>query len=280
MSEPSAAERRLAAILVADVSGYSRLVQENEAETVHRLTELRSAISDILVRHSGRLVSSAGDGFLAVFDSALDAVAAALAMQNVTREREAAIPEEQRIRFRVGLNLGDVLVQDDDLFGDAINIAARLQEIAEPGGICASRALRDSVRGRFPCTFDRLGRRHVKNIVRPVTVYRLLPADAARPTRWTPFTATAAAILIVIVAAALWVGFAPDQADAPPHQAPAASPAKPQSPPVSRPEAKAPAPSMPVTPHEGSGTTSTPRQSVDGTALDPDQPADRIQGGR
>jgi adenylate cyclase len=282
MSEPSAAERRLAAILVADVSGYSRLVQVNEAETVHRLTELRSAIGDVLVQHSGRLVSSAGDGFLAVFDSALDAVAAALEMQTLADEREAPVPEEQRIRFRVGLNLGDVLVQEDDLFGDAINIAARLQEIAEPGGICASRALRDSVRGRFPCTFDRIGRRQVKNIARPVTVYRLLPPNAERPIRWMPLAAAAAAILIVIAAAALWMGLTSDhRGSAPPDRAPAATSPKPEPPPAARPEAKGPPPpAAPAGPQEGSGATSPSRQSVEGTALDPDQPAGRGQGGR
>ena len=278
MSEMSAAERRLAAILVADVSGYSRLVHADEAATVTRLAALRHEIEDILAGHNGRLVSSAGDGFLADFGSALDAAAAALELQRRVAAAEADIPEAEQIRYRIGLNLGDVLVQEDDLFGDAINVAARLQALAPPGGIFASRAVRDSVRGRFPCSFERVGKRQVKNIARPVTVYRVLPPGAARPLHWAP-AAIAATLLVAAVAAALWASLPshemPDQPVQPTaglHQERAPTPT--------------PRPTAPPPPHENDGGASKaapstrPAQSVEGTAGDRDPAATATPGGR
>jgi adenylate cyclase len=273
MSEPSAAERRLAAILVGDVSGYSRLVHENEAATVARLAALRREIDAILAESGGRVVSSAGDGFLADFDSALGAAAAALEIQRRLREQQRDVPEEQRMQFRIGLNLGDVLVQADDLFGDAINVAARLQGLAPPGGIYASRSLRDSVRGRFPCAFERIGKRQVKNIARPVTVYRLLPPGKKQATRWAPIAA-AAAIIVVIVAAAVWAGL-PSQHGAPPAMEPAAAAAQRQS---------SPPPRAPTPPPRPQGTDRSgapqPPQSTEGTPSDSGSATGRNQGGR
>jgi class 3 adenylate cyclase len=273
MSETSAAERRLAAILVADVSGYSRLVHENEAATVARLAALREEIDAVLAERGGRVVSSAGDGFLADFGSALDAAAAALEIQRRVGDAQRDIPETQQIRFRIGLNLGDVLVQQDDLFGDAINVAARLQGLAPPGGIFASRSLRDSVRGRFPCAFVRIGKRQVKNIARPVTVYRLLPPGARRATHWAPIAA-AAALILVVVAAALWASLPSQHGEI---QTGSPTSADGQSPPSATPTAKAPA-SRAEAPDRGSEPKQ--RQSIEGTPSDSGSEAGRNQGGR
>jgi class 3 adenylate cyclase len=275
MSLTSAAEqRRLAAILVADVSGYSRLVHADEATTVTRLAALRREVDAVLAEHGGRIVSSAGDGFLAEFGSALSASAAALDMQRRVAARQDGVAEAEQIRFRIGLNVGDVLVQEDDLFGDAINVAARLQELAPPGGICASRALRDSVRGRFPCAFERVGKRQVKNIARPVTVYRLLPAAARRAIAWVP--AAIAATVLLVIAAALW-------ATLPSHDAPAptAEPAASQ-PPAARQDRAAPAAKPPAPePRDASPVPAPPPgRSVEGTAGDPGSAAGGSAGGR
>jgi class 3 adenylate cyclase len=277
MPESSAAEqRRLAAILVADVSGYSRLVHADEAATIARLGTLRREIDAVLAEHGGRVVSSAGDGFLAEFASALSASAAALEIQQRVAARQDGMPEAEQLRFRIGLNVGDVLEQADDLFGDAINVAARLQELAPPGGVCASRALRDSVRGRLPCSFERVGKRQVKNIARPVTVYRLLPARSRRAVGWIP--AAIAATLLLVIAAALWATL-PSMEEA---AAPAAEPA------VSQPAASAPAspPAAPAqkppppTRAESPVPSPRPGQSVEGTAGDSDRAAAGSAGER
>jgi class 3 adenylate cyclase len=269
-NEPSAAERRLAAILVADVSGYSRLVHEDEAATVARLAALRRQIDDTLAEHGGRVVSSAGDGFLADFGSALDAVAAALEIQRRLEEGQRDTPEAQRLLFRIGLNLGDVLEQQDDLFGDAINVAARIQELAPPGGICASRSLRDSVRGRFPCDFERIGKRQVKNIARPVTVYHLLTPGTRRPIGWVP-VATATALIVVIGAAALWASLSAHHVE--PTTPPPAATQQPRP---------APPPAETTTHPEAPGRSAEPkpRQSIEGTAGDADSPGRQNSGGR
>jgi adenylate cyclase len=167
-----ASTRRLAAILAADVAGYSRLMGADEEGTHERLKAHRRELVDPKIsEHSGRIVKTTGDGMLAEFASVVDAVRCAAELQRATIDREAAIPEDRRIRFRIGINLGDVIVEDDDIFGDGVNVAARLEALAEPGGICISRVVRDQIRDRLAYAFEDLGEQSVKNIARPVRAY-------------------------------------------------------------------------------------------------------------
>ena len=180
-----ASTRRLAAILAADVAGYSRLMGADEEGTHERLRAHRRELVDPKIgEHSGRVVKNTGDGMLAEFPSVVDAVRCAAQLQRAMVDREAGVPEDSRIRFRIGINLGDVIVEDDDIFGDGVNVAARLEALADPGGICISRVVRDQVRDKLPYAFEDLGEQSVKNIARPVRVYELRPeaiADLAAP---------------------------------------------------------------------------------------------------
>jgi TolB-like protein/class 3 adenylate cyclase len=167
-------ERRLAAILAADVAGYSRLMWVNEEGTHERLGVLRRELLDPkITEHHGRVVKNTGDGFLADFSSVVDAVRCAVDMQRGMADRNADIPTEGRIEFRIGINLGDVIVEEGDIFGDGVNVAARLEALAELGGICVSRVVRDQVRDKLDFAFEDLGEHQVKNIARPVRVYRV-----------------------------------------------------------------------------------------------------------
>src|SRR6516225_3486991 len=166
------ATRRLAAILAADVAGYSRLMGADEEGTHERLqSHLRELVDPKITEHRGRIVKNTGDGVLAEFSSVVDAVRCGVEMQRGMIDRELDLPEEQRIRFRIGVNLGDVIVEEHDIFGDGVNIAARLEGLAEPGGICISRMVRDNVRDKLNYTFEDLGEQQVKNIARPVRAY-------------------------------------------------------------------------------------------------------------
>jgi adenylate cyclase len=157
--------RRLAAILAADVAGYSRLMGGDEEGTHERLrAHLRELVDPKVAEHRGRIVKNTGEGILAEFPSVVDAVRCAAELQRAMVEREAGIPEDRRIRFRVGINLGDVIVEDGDIFGDGVNVAARLEALAEPGAICISRTVRDQIRDRLPYAFEDLGEKSVKNI--------------------------------------------------------------------------------------------------------------------
>jgi TolB-like protein/class 3 adenylate cyclase len=166
--------RRLTAILAADVAGYSRLMGVDEEGTHERLkAHLARLIDPKIKEHRGRTVKNTGDGVLVEFPSVVDAVRCAVEVQRGMVERNAGIPLEKRIEFRIGINLGDVIVESEDIFGDGVNVAARLEALAEPGGICVSRVVRDQVRGKVAFAFEDLGERQVKNIVRPVRVYRV-----------------------------------------------------------------------------------------------------------
>src|SRR5690242_9971761 len=166
--------RRLTAILAADVAGYSRLMGADEEGTHERLrAHLRELIEPKIAEHRGRVVKNTGDGLLAEFPSVVDAVRCGVEVQRGMAERNAPLPAEQRIEFRIGINLGDVIAEADDIFGDGVNVAARLEALAEPGGICVSRVIRDQVRDRLDCTFEDLGEQQAKNIARPVRVYRV-----------------------------------------------------------------------------------------------------------
>jgi adenylate cyclase len=180
--------RRLAAILATDVAGYSRLMGADEEGTHERLkAHLRELVEPKISEHRGRIVKNTGDGFLAEFPSVVDAVRCAVETQRGMLDREPAVSEEQRIRFRVGINLGDVIVEPHDIFGDGVNVAARLEALAEPGGICVSRVVRDQVRDRLDYAFEDMGEQQVKNIDRAVRVYALRPeAIALLPAPNTP----------------------------------------------------------------------------------------------
>ena len=166
--------RRLTAIPAADVAGYSRLMGVDEEDTHERLkAHLGELINPKISQHRGRTVKNTGDGLLAEFVSVVDAVRCAVEIQRGMAEREPEVPEERRIRFRIGINLGDVIAEEHDIFGDGVNITARLEGLAEPGGVLVSNTVHDHVRDRLPFTFEDLGEHQVKNIARAVRVYRI-----------------------------------------------------------------------------------------------------------
>ncbi|CCE04502.1 conserved hypothetical protein [Bradyrhizobium sp. STM 3843] len=175
---PIRVERRLSAILAADVAGYSRLMHRDEEATHAKLTALLTeAVAPAIAEHGGRIVKNTGDGFLAEFPSAVEAVRAALQFQARVKELTIDDPEAKRIAIRVGINIGDVIVEPTDIFGDGVNIAARLEGIAEPGGICISSAAYDQVRGKLAVAFADLGEQNLKNIALPIRAYALQFAD-------------------------------------------------------------------------------------------------------
>jgi class 3 adenylate cyclase len=168
------AERRLAAILAADVVGYARLVEQDEAATLAALKALRQQVIDpLLAEHKGRVVKLMGDGALVEFGSVVDAVACAVAVQRGVAEQQAETPPERRIVFRIGINLGDVVVEGEDLLGDGVNIAARLEQLCEPGGVMVSGTAYDHLQGRLGLPLEDAGEQQVKNIARPVRAYRV-----------------------------------------------------------------------------------------------------------
>jgi TolB-like protein/class 3 adenylate cyclase len=167
-------ERRLAAVLAADVAGYSRLMGADEEGTLAALKAIRRELGDPkIAEHRGRIVKTTGDGLLAEFASIVDAVRYAVEVQRAMAERNADVPAEKRIEFRIGVNLGDIIIDEGDIYGDGVNVAARLEGLTPPGGICVSRVVRDQVRDRLDVAFDDMGEQQVKNIARPVRVYRV-----------------------------------------------------------------------------------------------------------
>jgi TolB-like protein len=176
------ATRRLAAILAADVAGYSRLMGADEEGTLERLKALRRELIDPkIAEHRGRLAKTTGDGLLVEFASVVDAESCAVAVQQAMPERDTGVAADNRIELRIGINLGDVIVEGDDLYGDGVNIAARVEALADPGGVFVSSTVHDQVRDRLPFVFEDLGEQQVKNITRPVRVYRVRDAAAKSP---------------------------------------------------------------------------------------------------
>src|SRR5437764_6022544 len=172
------ATRRLTTIFAADVAGYSRLIEADEEGTIQRLRAHRRELIDPKIRElGGRIVKTTGDGLLAEFPSVVDAMRCAAEVQRGMLDRDGDIDPERRLRFRIGINLGDIIAEDDDILGDGVNIAARLEALAEPGGICISHTVRDQVSDRLPYALADMGEQHVHNISRPVHAYAL-PADA------------------------------------------------------------------------------------------------------
>jgi adenylate cyclase len=172
--EPKGFHRKLAAILSADVAGYSCLMQDNEAATVATLEAFKRIISDLVAQHRGRVVDSPGDNLLAEFASVVDAVQCAVAVQKELQARNAELPENRRMRFRIGVNLGDVIEEESRIYGDGVNIAARLESLADPGGICVSKTAFDQIETKLPFGYEFLGEQTVKNIAKPVGAYRVL----------------------------------------------------------------------------------------------------------
>src|SRR5207249_4989696 len=174
-------ERRLAAILVADIAGYSRLMAEDEAATVTALKGHQAVVLPMVAAHGGRIQDTAGDGILAEFRSVLQAVECAVAIQRTMAERNAEIPLPRQMRFRIGVNFGDVMSDGTRVYGDGLNIAARIQALAEPGGICVTALVREEVGARTSLAFEALGAQRLKNIPRPVRVFRVYLDDKGKP---------------------------------------------------------------------------------------------------
>src|ERR1700736_4218870 len=175
------ATRRLAAIMAADVAGYSRLMGADEEGTLAALKAIRRELGDPkIAEHRGRIVKTTGDGVLVEFPSVVDAVRCAVELQREMALRNDGVLKERRIEFRIGINLGDIIIDEHDIYGDGVNVAARLEALAEPGGICVSRVVRDQVRDKVEFGFEDLGEQQVKNIARPVRVYRIPLAETAR----------------------------------------------------------------------------------------------------
>jgi adenylate cyclase len=206
-------ERRLAAILAADVAGYSRLMGEDEEGTLTALRAVRRELVDSkIAEHRGRIVKTTGDGLLVEFASIVDAVRCAVEVQQEMAARNAAVPAGRRIEFRVGINVGDVIIEGGDIFGDGVNIAARLEALAEPGGIRVSRVVRDQVRDKLDVAFEDGGEQHVKNIARPLHIYRIaLGAAAAAPTPAEATDLPAAPSLSIVVLPFVNLSNDPDQ---------------------------------------------------------------------
>src|SRR5215468_6236881 len=167
-------QRRLAAIVSADVAGYSRLMGRDESGTLAALKALRQEVVDpAIASHGGRIVKTTGDGLLLEFPSVVNAVRCAVEVQTAMADRTAEIAEDRRIAFRIGINIGDIIIEGDDIFGDGVNVAARLEVLAEPGGICVSARVQEDASGRLDLAFEDIGEQQLKNIARPVRVYRV-----------------------------------------------------------------------------------------------------------
>ncbi len=176
-------ERKLVAILAADVASYSRLMEIDEEGTLATLSAFRLVTDRLISQHEGRICGTAGDSILAAFGSALAAVQCAVEIQNELAHANNDLEKDRRMQFRIGINVGDVMLKDGDIFGDGVNIAARLEGLADPGGICISRGIHDHVMKKLPLEFEDLGEQSVKNIAQPVRVYRLLLDERASESR-------------------------------------------------------------------------------------------------
>jgi adenylate cyclase len=180
-------KRRLTTVLCADVEGYARLMEADEAGTLAALRRCRAAMATLIERHDGRIVNTWGDAIIAEFASVVEAVQCAVETQQELSGSAGALPDAQRMRFRIGINLGDVMVEGDDVYGDGVNVAARLQELAEPGGILISGPVYDQVHNKLSVAFDCLGHQQVKSVATPIMSYRVVQGDAMpRPQRSRP----------------------------------------------------------------------------------------------
>ena len=177
--EETGVKRKLTVILAADFAGYSRLMGADEEATLKTLRAYRDIIDGLIARHDGRIFSTAGDSVVAEFASPVEAVRAAISIQEELRVRNTELPEDRQMRFRIGIHLGDVIVDGDDIYGDGVNVAAKLEGLAVPGGICISDMVYQSVEAKLDLAFEDLGAQSVKNIAKPVRAYRIVPGSAA-----------------------------------------------------------------------------------------------------
>ncbi len=207
--------RKLTSILAADVEGYTRLMRADEEATLKTLDEYREIIDGLIARHDGRVFSTGGDSVLAEFGSAVEAVRCAISCQEEISSRNAELADDRKLMFRIGINVGDVMVRDGDLFGDGVNVAARLEGLAEAGGVCISGSVFEQIKHKLSLGFEDMGQQEVKNIAEPVSAYRLVPGQASaaattatKPSdgkRWRmPAIAVVVAVLFAIVGGALW----------------------------------------------------------------------------
>src|SRR5436190_15076209 len=202
------APRRLAAIVAGDIASYSRLMEFDEEGTHSRVMRIqRDLIEPSITEHYGRLVKTTGDGFIAIFDSPLEAVRCAIVIQQNMTGRNAVLSRNLWIEYRIGVNLGDVIIQDDDIYGDGVNVASRIEGLAEPGHVFISGGIYEQIKNKLVCGYESLGDRKVKNITDPVRVYRVLPDPTAFKSRRRRDTLLARSISLVwlaIASAALW----------------------------------------------------------------------------
>jgi TolB-like protein/class 3 adenylate cyclase len=207
--------RKLTAILSADVEGYSRLMGDDEEATVRTLTAYREVLTTLIQQHNGKVLDSPGDNLLAEFVSVVDAVQCAVAVQKEIGSRNAELPENRRMQFRIGINLGDVIQEEERIYGDGVNIAARLEGLSEPGGICISKTAFDHIESKLPYGYEFLGDQTVKNIAKPVGAYRVLmeprvtvagepEEDKPAPIRRIPILIGAAVVLVLAIAVGVW----------------------------------------------------------------------------
>ncbi len=281
---PNETSRRLATILAADVVGYSRLMAEDEETTVQTLRAHRVIIDRLIARHDGRIFHTAGDSVLAEFGSAVEAVRCAMTIQDELRVRNAELPEARRMLFRIGINLGDVIVDGDDLLGDGVNVAARLESIAPPGGVCISGGTFEQVKNKLSVGFEDLGPQTVKNIPDPVAAFRITgapvtvsaTAPAASGRRGITVSAMVAGAVVLAVAA-VWLL----RPEAPPPAAPdmspsqAAPPSEPSAPPVTAPPAE-PAPPEPPRQPEAVTRVAPPPSAAPAPAVPPPVPQQTV----
>ncbi|UCE52110.1 MAG: adenylate/guanylate cyclase domain-containing protein, partial [Desulfobacterales bacterium] len=209
-------KRKLTAIISADVVGYSRLMDDNEEATIRTLNDFRASMSMLIQHYRGRVVDTTGDNLLAEFASAVDAINCAVEVQRELAERNTELPYERKMEFRIGINVGDVIEEEDRIYGDGVNIAARVEGLAEPGGICISGRVYDQVENKLDFKYEYMGEQEVKNIAKPVRIYRVLShpgaaahrvieAKGAMEKKWRKAVLVAAAIVIAVAGAfAIW----------------------------------------------------------------------------
>jgi TolB-like protein/class 3 adenylate cyclase/Tfp pilus assembly protein PilF len=236
--EETGVKRKLTVILAADAEGYTRLMREAEEPTLQTLTEYRDIIDGLIARHDGRIFGTAGDSVVAEFGSAVEAVRCAISIQEELAVRNAELSDDRKLRFRIGINVGDVMAKGDDLFGDGVNVAARLEGLAEPGGICVSASVFDQVKHKMSLGFEDIGPQQVKNVAEPVPAFRIVPGSVsvapggkpvAKPSAASPWRIPAIAAAVIVVVAvgglAIWDAYlrpvlapqvtAPEKAPAP-----------------------------------------------------------------
>ena len=209
------AQRKLTAILSADVKGYSKLMGDDDESTVNTITAYRKILTELINKHQGRVVDTPGDNILAEFNSVLNAVNGAIEIQHQLETENGKLPDNRRMEFRIGINLGDILHRDDRIYGDGVNVAARIESLADPGGICISRGVFDQVKKKIRQGFEYLGEHAVKNITEPVRIYRVLLAiedegrvigePAVRSTKMSKPAAAAVVMLLFASAALMWI---------------------------------------------------------------------------